>query len=363
MIYITDIYHRPGDPDDHIDLLTLLALPEFDIKAVLLDVRPPRPHAATPYEPGVVTLAQISYLTGRSFPVAVGPKQPLRSPNDTLADQSPQEQSAIALLLSALRTSSEPVVINTVGTARIITAAYNQDPALLRAKTRAIVLNAGSSGGGPLEHNVKVDVASYVGLLRSGLPIRWYPCAGNTTDWKSPEAAGERNTFWTASHAELFDGVPYSVKAWFTFAMTGSARGDILRALEEQDPAEVGRQTTTGQRNLWSTASLVMAAGRELARTRQGWRFVPLGSRLVSTERVPFSLDPVRLDVSDNGEVTVTRAAKSNILLFRRPAAQTHRAAMAEALNALIRSISTRYPAGYVSERTGNNTGKGSHTN
>ena len=37
IIHVTDLYHPAQDPDDHFDLATLFALPEVEIKAVLLD--------------------------------------------------------------------------------------------------------------------------------------------------------------------------------------------------------------------------------------------------------------------------------------------------------------------------------------
>ena len=38
LIHITDMYHPPQDPDDHFDLATIAALPEFDLQGVILDV-------------------------------------------------------------------------------------------------------------------------------------------------------------------------------------------------------------------------------------------------------------------------------------------------------------------------------------
>ena len=38
IIYTTDLYHPHDDPDDHFDLATLFALPEFDIRAIVIDM-------------------------------------------------------------------------------------------------------------------------------------------------------------------------------------------------------------------------------------------------------------------------------------------------------------------------------------
>ena len=37
VIYCTDLFHPHDDPDDHFDLATLFALPELEVKAILLD--------------------------------------------------------------------------------------------------------------------------------------------------------------------------------------------------------------------------------------------------------------------------------------------------------------------------------------
>jgi hypothetical protein len=343
VVHVTDLYHRPGDPDDQIDLAALYLLPELDVRAVLIDVRPPRTFPGQPYEPGLVTVAQLGYLTGKAAPVAIGQRTALRGPDDDARDRPLQEQAAIELLLRVLRESREPVVINAVGSCRIVTAAFHRDPALMRRKVRTVLLNAGSSGPSKLEHNVEIDVAAYVGLWRSGLGIDWYPCGSSTVDWRSPEAMGEHNTWWYATHSDLFRGVLEPLRRWYAFALLGSNRGDILHALSDLPAAEVERVTTTGGRNLWSIASLVVAAGRVLTKTAEGWRFVPAAQ--AGKERQILELDPVTVTVDDQGRTSWRAAAKSNVRLFRRTPGQEHTAAMTEALNALLRTFPASVPA------------------
>ncbi|MCX5758870.1 MAG: hypothetical protein NTU83_10275, partial [Candidatus Hydrogenedentes bacterium] len=38
LIDITDLYHPPQDPGDNLDMIAAYALPEVDLKAVILDV-------------------------------------------------------------------------------------------------------------------------------------------------------------------------------------------------------------------------------------------------------------------------------------------------------------------------------------
>jgi hypothetical protein len=93
------------------------------------------------------------------------------------------------------------------------------------------------------------------------------------------------------------------------------------------------------KRNLWSTASLVMAADRVLARTPSGWRFVPKVEAEGSGEW-PFALEPVTIRIKNKDQLDWRLTTESTVhRLFRRNAGRDYGAAMAEALNALLRSM------------------------
>jgi len=345
VVHTTDLYHPPMDPDDHLDLATLFALTELDVRAVIFDsmksvFNGPFSPGDQPREPGFVPLAQLCYLTGRSVPAAMGPLTPLTSPADKALDRSRREQAGVELLLRALRDSSQPVIVTVLGSARIVTVAFNREPDLLRKKVKAVVVNAGTAAGPANEYNVEIDVNAYVGLFRSGLPIWWFPCVGKVPKWDDPANSTEHDTFWRAPHSQLFRGLPQPLLAWFIHALAGNSRGDILRALDEQGRGASVATVRTGERFLWSTASLAMAAGRVLAKTPEGWRFVPNGNVPAGALRETLALDPVSLTISDKGVTQwEPHPSGSNVLLFRRTPGAQHTAAMTEALNALLRSL------------------------
>ena len=92
------------------------------------------------------------------------------------------------------------------------------------------------------------------------------------------------------------------------------------------------------RRSMWSTASLVMMAGRQLVRTEHGWRFEQDTSASgADPELWPWRLDPIEAVVDDHAQVswTETSSPTSHRLFGRRPGAAYGRA-MAEALNALL---------------------------
>ena len=150
LLHLTDLYHPPQDPDDHVDLATIGALPELDLQGVVLDVTQRFLESApdgydVPRDPGFVPVVQLGYLLGRALPVAVGPTRPLADPLDAASDRPLREQAGVTFLLDVLRHSRRPVTISVVGSARVLTAAFNREPELVRARTHAVLLNAGST--------------------------------------------------------------------------------------------------------------------------------------------------------------------------------------------------------------------------
>jgi pyrimidine-specific ribonucleoside hydrolase len=341
IVHLTDLYHPPQDPDDHFDLATLAALPELDLRGVILDatsrfLRPAPAGADIARDPGLVPVSQMGYLLGRSIPVAVGPTTPLEHPGDDLSGRPAREQAGARLLLDLLEASRVPVVISVVGSARPLTAAFNKDPQLVRQKVHTVLLNAGSTGGKKQEWNVGLDPAAYVGLWRSGLPIDWYPCA---TEGGAFSSSHERGTYWKAPHRDLLKQASRGLKAWFAYALTASPRGDIIRILEEVIAPEVWEGLLTGSRNMWTTASLVMAAGRVLKKTPDGWRFAMPG-QASEGDVWPWRLDPIDAEIGEDAVVAWRPAGKPTArrLFGRRPGAEFGQA-MTEGLGALLSSL------------------------
>ena len=204
VIDITDLYHPSQDVGDNLDLVAAFALPEVDLKAVILDVTArfrepvagppgdPYQDATGPRDPGFIPVWQLNALFGRNVPCAVGPYGAMRSPADPMRDAPAFQQHGVELMLKVLRESAEPVHVVSFGSARPLAVAWNREPELLRRKVACAICCAGAAPTGYLEWNVMLDVAAFVRLLRSDLPLALYPCA---TD-KGPFDVGPNNTFW-----------------------------------------------------------------------------------------------------------------------------------------------------------------------
>ena len=341
LVHITDLYHPPQDPDDHFDLATIAALEEYDLKGVILDntdrfLDPPSGSSDVKRDPGFVPVIQMAYLLGRDIPVAAGPRTPLANSRDDVANLPLREQAGVHLLLDILEHSASKVVVSVVGSCRVLTAAYNRNPGLLQSRVRSVLLNAGSLAGPKQEWNVGLDPQAYRGIWQSGLPIHWFPCA---TERGAFDPDHERGTYWKTTHSDLIRKVSPALQSWFAYALTGSNRGDIIRVLSETPSRATWDALLAQERNLWATASLVMSAGRVLAKTAGKWRFI--SSNTPGTEDVwPWRLDPIEANVNEHAEVQWRAArGKGHAMLFGRKGGREFGAAMSEALGALLASI------------------------
>lgn len=328
VVHLTDLYLPPQDPDDTLDLLTLHALPELEIRAVVLDPtrRFLRARRDGGYdiarEPGLAAVLQLQHLTGTAYPVATGPVDPLRDPSDDCRDRALGERAGVELILRVLRESDRPVVVSVVSSLRPLVAAYNRDPALCRERIDRVFVNAGTASGEEREWNVLLDPVAYDMLWRTPLRVDWYPCADTGNSFER----AARNTYWSVDLRVLLDGLPTPLRAWLHHSFGAGGRGDLLRGLHELGDGEAWRMLSDGTRNMWSTASLVHAAGRVLRRTDAGWRFVPADG-----EDAAFGLE-------ETGEQRVRR--------FGRSLDVDHDAAMTEALHDLLCGLPVDAPAG-----------------
>lgn len=221
LIDVTDLYHPHQDVGDNFDILVAYALPEVNLRAVILDCTEPFrqpvaedpgrglfPDARGPREPGFIPVCQLNYVFGREVPCATVPFSRMKWAGDTMDDAPPFQQQGIELILKTLRESAEPVHIVSFGSARAVAVAFNREPALFRAKLARLHLCAGgSSPPAPnyVEWNVALDPLAIVCLLRSDLPIAIYPDAANNAGDQgygvfSPAFSyDEHNTFWKLS--------------------------------------------------------------------------------------------------------------------------------------------------------------------
>ena len=284
IIHTTDLCHPHDDPDDHYDLACLFAMPEFDIRGIVLDLGE---HQAS--RPGRPAIEQMLHITARKVPYAVGLNRPLRSRNDQAMDEDLRFQGGIQLILALLRASSEKVVIHTTGSCRDVAAAFNREQDLFRTKVKAVYIEAGNGPDGKQdEYNVSIGPHSYLRLLESGLPVYWCPCFGRDG----------YQTFYKIDQAEVVGACTQEVRNYFVYCLSKS-KEDPLTFLTAGPKPVPG-----GPRNMWCTAPMLHAAGRNVYQ-RGNDDFVALTPReaakngLTSKLVDAFEFVPVRLSVDN----------------------------------------------------------------
>ena len=265
IIYCTDLYQPPQDPDDHYDLAILACLPEFDVRAIIFDNATDWRDATK--EAGIGALQQISDISKSPIPpYAIGLREKLTSLDDKAENQPEETQKGVELIIKTLRESNEKVVLFLVGSCRDFAVAFNREPDLLREKVKALYVNAGNGPDGlQFEWNVMLDSYSYMALMQSGLPIYWAPCFSQVNlRQATPEDIlngdiSTYNTYYIApNQAELLKPASDKLKNFFAYALNRE-QGEPVSFLYQ--PAQALPQRG---RNMWCTAVFYHAAGRQI---------------------------------------------------------------------------------------------------
>jgi len=298
VIYSSDLMHPHDDPDDHFDLACLYALPEADVRAIILD------NGGTQAQrPGLKPVWQLNYLTGRAVPSAIGLLRPLRHAEDSALDQPAEHQNGVHLLLQTLRDSREKVAIIFVGSARDTVAAFNREPELFRRKVRSIHGFIGEASDPDfIEYNVGLDPWAYVRLMRSGLPFFWIPCFDGGL-WQNKGHA----SFWKVRHGQVLDRAPAPLLRYFLY-MLKEAKEDPIEFLSGRTSDADQKELMAAERNLWAGALLGLALGR----------------RIQENGREVAGFEPVRVAVTDRGTTRPgqpSEARRMHRFIVRQPAA------------------------------------------
>ncbi len=244
LLYCTDLFHPHEDPDDHFDLATVYAIPEFDLRGIVLDQGSRQERS-----PGRIPVSQLNALTGRRVPTRIGLSSPLASPNDPARDQPAAHQDGVGLIVETLAAATNRVDIIAVGSVRDLVAAFNRDPALFHRRAGRILVFIGEASRADFrEYNVGLDPQAFIGLMRSGLNLYWVPCFDGGL-WRNDGHA----SFWQATHASLLDRAPPELVQYFIYALekdTADPLEFLRRPVESARRDALFKQT----RNLWCTA-------------------------------------------------------------------------------------------------------------
>lgn len=327
LIYSSDLYFPPDDPDDWFDLATLFATPGIDVLGVILDQQVYDRHPEREGT-GSVPLQQIFEISGRTAPYAIGLRTALKRVDDKCLDQPAVCQKGVAMMLELLRKTKGKIVLLTVGTARDIAAAYNRDPALFRRKISRIYLNAGIYGfpKGRMDVNLEKDRNAFIAIMKSGLPVYWAPCFGEDN----------YETYWQADQGKVLESATLKLKNYFLYAFSkGTGRigpapdrtiADPMQFLNSSGDTAGLRKVYGLSRNMWSTASILDAAGLKIFGNKPGEYTAlrrPAGD--FTREVRPYSFKRMKLFIDDQGRVHPGMAGNVEVFVFHKKDGEVYR--------------------------------------
>lgn len=356
VIDVTDLYHPHQDPGDNFDILAAYALPEIDLRAVILDCTEPfrkyrGPGQSDTRDPGFIPVWQLNYIFGRNVPCATSPFSPMKSPDDKMLDAPPFPQQGIELILKTLRESVAPVHVVSFGSARAVAVAYNREPDLFQKKLARVHLCAGATTPTFAEWNVKLDRQAIVCLLRSNLPIALYPCAANNardTGYGSADNAfsyDEHNCYWKLPDLQFIPKMAAPLRRYLEYAFSHSSRSDFLRATEVDGPP-LDERLLAKEHYVWETAVWICLSGRKLVKRPDGThRIIPSAHVQASDMVLPNELRPCTVSVRDDGHYEFHETTQpTNFSIYYRGEPRENEAALRDALPALYVSFKSCLP-------------------
>jgi len=360
VIVVTDLYHPFQDPGDNFDLVAAYALPEVNLKAIILDCtevfRKPLasdpgkglfPDSNGPRDPGFIPVLQLNYIFGRNVPVAVGPFSNMKDIHDKMLDVPAFQQQGVELILKTLRESKERVQIASFGSARSIAVAYNRDPALFRKKVKQIHLSAGTSAPVFLEWNVALDTNAVVRLLKSDLPIAIYPCAAANKDSIAygsknyPFSYDSHNTYYKLPNLTFIENMDPKLRRYLKYAYGRVCRNDFLRCIDSDTIFTVKKDIFLHESYVWETAIWINISGQRLVKTDKGdYRIKSLKNVLKTDLKLPNNLINCTIKVENSGLFSFLETKNnSNFTIFYRGDIKENEKALRIALPFLYQSF------------------------
>lgn len=349
LIDVTDLYHPYQDIGDNFDLIMPYALPQIDLKAVILDVtdnyrQPVGVHRVVEYsdrtgprDPGIIPVSQLNYIFDRNIPFACGPFTAMTSPGDTMPDCPAFQARGVDLILEILEKSEEKVEIAIFSSARPVAVAYNRNPELFMRKVSRIHLCAGSSSPIVFEWNVELDPHAFVCLLRSPLPIALYPCACD----KGAFRVSPHNCFWKLENLEFIKRMDKKLQPYIHYAFNRVCRNDFLRVMEDEPPQDEIEDIARRSHSVWETAIWIEAARKKLVQGADGHYRLPNEGDVLPDDRILTNIQlPCTLEVEDSGLFTFTLTDQpTNFTIYTRDDPEENQTALQEAFPALYSSF------------------------
>jgi hypothetical protein len=202
-------------------------------------------------------------------------------------------------LLDVLRKSSEPVVINILGSSRDVAIAGKKEPELFKAKCAGIYLNAGTGSpkmnpASKLEYNVTLDRNAFAAIFDLPCPVYWMPCfeeLGSPRQWE----VREYGTHYKFRQEKILPHLSDMVQNYFAYMFGKYTDSNWLGYLKGKKDEVLLAKVGSMDRNMWCTAGFLHAAGYTATHDGQ------IVSRNEKHAEPVFTFDAVKVKCDDNG--------------------------------------------------------------
>jgi hypothetical protein len=272
--------------------------------------------------------------------VVVGTSQSMSSRTDAQPGADPATHGAAKFLLNVLQKSSEPVVINVVGSCRDVALAGLKDPGLFEQKCAAIYLNAGTGSpkkekAAEIEYNVQRNPASYAAIFDLPCPVYWMPCWDEVALTVAERKVMEWGTHYRFLQSDILEHLSPVMQNYFIYALERSSGQNWLRCLLDPVNPELLRKYGALERSMWSTAGFLHGAGYAVD---TAGNIVALSQ---AGDDVVFRFEPVSIVCGDSGITTwkldagSTKRFKFHVLDLER-----YQRAMTTAMRSLLSGLS-----------------------
>ncbi len=362
IVVITDCYHPYQDPGDNLDLIQGFGLHDVQLLGIILDItdafrKDTADHPTLwkdprgPREAGIIPVQQLNYIFNRNVPFAVGPMTPMKTELDEMWDSPGFEQEGVKLLLDILRKSAEPIEVLSFGSARVLAVAFNREPDLLKEKIKRIHLSAGTASmdyalgsdeganmipGG--EWNVALDVHAFTRILKSGLPMALYPCAGKDGGF----VKDVNNSYYTLYDMSFLAKMHPKLQCYLDYAFSKTLRYDFLRSMENGMPYTEGKMAQFDKFHVWESAIWLNATDRIIVKNRTGtYKLIKKDSVEATDNVIESGLRPCMLtEIRDDGRFQFEyTTGRSNICIYYRPNVDENERAMNVVIPELFESF------------------------
>lgn len=335
VLHVTDLFRPHNDPDDHWDLACVYALAhqgDIDLKGVLIDYPP---ESRNNYNPDIMAIAQMNLICNLHVPVSLGSPHLMRSRNDIQTYASGADHNGVKMILNTLYQSSDPVVINILGSSRDVAIAGKKNPELFKAKCKAIYLNAGtgSPNMGPksrLEYNVTLGTFEYAAIFDLPCPIYWMPCFEDMEN-RRKQSVREYGTHYEFKQDQILPDLSQSVQNFFAYMFGKYSDHNWLNYLKGPNDQTLLSKVGGMIRHMWCTAGFFHATNYTVS--RDGIIFPP--NELF--DQPVFTFDPISVQCADNGVTRWTNENNSKLrFIFHVRDVDRYQSAMTTAMKSLL---------------------------